>query len=293
MMNYKSEILRKNRTFFTKSKILEKVVKQVQDDKLVSEAHRNHKPHFTHSTHLTHAKRAAAAFTLAEVLITLGIIGIVAAMTIPTLIVKYEKKQTVTKLQKMYSILNQAYLFAKADGGDNILLNNINGNFDMDSETAHKNVADFMENYFLPHLKVAKNCGLSTDNACFGEKHNSPSNDQNMATYKYNVILQDGSSVSAVYNSSKCDENGVCMSGGSILFWLDINGTAKPNMAGKDYFLVKITPDSGNIEFYNASAGNMDERTALLEDCNNSGWRRSCAALIKYDGWKISDDYDW
>ena len=233
-----------------------------------------------------------AAFTLAEILITLGIIGIVAAMTIPTLIVKYEKKQTVTKLQKMYSILNQAYLFAKADGGDNILLNNINGNFDMDSETAHKNVADFMENYFLPHLKVAKNCGISSDKGCFGEAHNSPSNDMNMATYKYNVILQDGSSISAVYNSSKCDENG-CMAGGSILFWLDINGTAKPNMAGKDYFLVKITPDAGNIEFYNASAGNMDERTALLEDCNNSGWRRSCAALIKYDGWKISDDYDW
>ena len=213
-------------------------------------------------------------------------------MTIPTLIVKYEKKQTVTKLQKMYSILNQAYLFAKADGGDSILLNNINGNFDMDSETAHKNVADFMENYFLPHLKVAKNCGISSDRNCFGEKHSNQSNDQNMATYKYNVILQDGSSISAVYNTL-CDENDVCFNGGSILLWLDTNGTAKPNMAGKDYFLVKIAPESGNIEFYNVYAGNQDKRTALLNDCNQSRWRRSCAALIKYDGWKISDDYNW
>ena len=238
-------------------------------------------------------KKAKAAFTLAEVLITLGIIGIVAAMTIPTLISKYEKKQTVTKLQKMYSILNQAYLFAKADGGDSILLNSINGDYNMDSETARKSVTEFMENYFLPYLKVSKNCGVSTDKACFGYVHNSPSNGINMATNKYNVILQDGSSISAVYNSSNCDENGVCMAGGSILLWLDINGTAKPNMAGKDYFLVKISPDSGNIEFYNIPAGNQDLRTALLEDCNNSGWRRSCAALIKYDGWKISDDYDW
>ena len=40
------------------------------------------------------------AFTLAEVLITLGIIGIVAAMTIPTLLAKYQEKQTVTKLKQ-------------------------------------------------------------------------------------------------------------------------------------------------------------------------------------------------
>ena len=48
------------------------------------------------------------AFTLAEVLITLGIIGIVSAMTIPTLINNYQKKVTVTRLQQTYSMLNQA-----------------------------------------------------------------------------------------------------------------------------------------------------------------------------------------
>lgn len=39
-------------------------------------------------------------FTLAEVLITLGIIGVVSAITIPSLISKYEKQATVTKLKK-------------------------------------------------------------------------------------------------------------------------------------------------------------------------------------------------
>ncbi len=92
MMNYKSGIL-----------------KQVQDDRVVSEAHRNHKPH------LTHAKRAA--FTLAEVLITLGIIGVVAAMTIPTLIAKYQERQVVSSLTKVYSTLSQAYQMAQAEHG--------------------------------------------------------------------------------------------------------------------------------------------------------------------------------
>lgn len=47
------------------------------------------------------------AFTLAEVLITLGIIGIVAAMTLPALIGKYQKNQTLTQLKKAYTEISQ------------------------------------------------------------------------------------------------------------------------------------------------------------------------------------------
>ena len=61
-------------------------------------------PHFTHAIHVK-----KAAFTLAEVLITLGIIGIVAAMTIPTLISNYQKKTYVVGLKKAYSILQQSF----------------------------------------------------------------------------------------------------------------------------------------------------------------------------------------
>lgn len=42
-------------------------------------------------------------FTLAEVLITLGIIGVVAAMTLPTLVQKYQDKADHSHLQKVYS----------------------------------------------------------------------------------------------------------------------------------------------------------------------------------------------
>ena len=58
-----------------------------------------------------------SAFTLAEVLITLGIIGIVAAMTLPTLLGRYKEKETVTRLKKTYSILSQAMLFAVEEYG--------------------------------------------------------------------------------------------------------------------------------------------------------------------------------
>ncbi len=58
------------------------------------------------------------AFTLAEVLITLGIIGVVAAMTLPTLVQKHQKKVIATRLKQTYSQLYQALNMAQADYGD-------------------------------------------------------------------------------------------------------------------------------------------------------------------------------
>src|SRR5574344_2924173 len=58
------------------------------------------------------------AFTLAEVLITLGIIGIVAAMTIPTLITRSQQNQVITHLQKFYSTLTNALNRSTIENGD-------------------------------------------------------------------------------------------------------------------------------------------------------------------------------
>ena len=48
------------------------------------------------------------AFTLAEVLITLGIVGVVAALTLPVLISKYKHKELETRFKKSYSLISQA-----------------------------------------------------------------------------------------------------------------------------------------------------------------------------------------
>lgn len=63
-------------------------------------------------------KRNYNAFTLAEVLITLAIIAIVAALTIPAIVQKYKELVTVSKVKKAYSLLNQAYQLAKVDYGE-------------------------------------------------------------------------------------------------------------------------------------------------------------------------------
>ena len=64
-----------------------------------------------------HFSRKSAAFTLAEVLITLGIIGVVAAMTLPTLINETQRKQDGVKIKKFYSIMQQAIIMSERDNG--------------------------------------------------------------------------------------------------------------------------------------------------------------------------------
>jgi prepilin-type N-terminal cleavage/methylation domain-containing protein len=58
------------------------------------------------------------AFTLAEVLITLGIIGIVAVLTMPVLVANYQKKVIVTRMHKFYSAFNQALKLSEIDNGE-------------------------------------------------------------------------------------------------------------------------------------------------------------------------------
>ncbi len=65
---------------------------------------------------------AKQGFTLAEVLITLGVIGIVAALTTPVLVSSYQKKVTVNQLKTAYSVISEAVERAKLDYNDELSL---------------------------------------------------------------------------------------------------------------------------------------------------------------------------
>ena len=87
------------------------------------------------------------AFTLAEVLITLGIIGVVAALTIPTLVNNYRKKQFETGLKKEYSVLLQALDMYKQDNET-----------PLKREDTDQSLAEF-KNKIKPYLKILVDCG--------------------------------------------------------------------------------------------------------------------------------------
>ena len=92
-------------------------------------------------------------FTLAEVLITLGIIGVVAAMTMPVLIANHKKNVTITRLQRAYNILSNVFVRAQVDYGDiqNCGLADNKGTVS-EAESNKKLFDSFIRKYILPYL---------------------------------------------------------------------------------------------------------------------------------------------
>ena len=274
MMNYKSEIL-----------------KRVQDDRLVNEAHRSHTPHSTHLTHFTHAKRAA--FTLAEVLITLAIIGIVAAMTIPTLITNYQKKITVSKLQKVYSILGNMTKLLYADGVYNVF----------SGAVSPEKTEQFFNLYILPYFKSP---AVTKDLVCPYEsdlpKQCTPFKFANNSTVTISVLTQlnygriyftTSDKTSYFINIMKYIDPDNPEDGReyrtSPEVWVDLNGADGPNTMGKDIFYFKTDFSKGLVMSYCAS----NSYEYINRDCSKNGYGFCCAAKIMLDGWKIKDDYPW
>ena len=87
-----------------------------------------------------------AAFTLAEVLITLGIIGVVAAIVLPNLIQKYQEHVTITKLKKVYQLITEAEQRSSIENGEPITWTEI--------ETDTGQIFEYFSKYYLPYIKA-------------------------------------------------------------------------------------------------------------------------------------------
>ena len=155
------------------------------------------------------------AFTLAEVLITLGIIGVVAAMTIPNLIASYQKRQTVVRLKKAYSVMQQAIRLSQEDNGG------------VESWDATLSGSAFFNMYLANYVKVMNEYTSAE------LKTLAPRTLLNGATYTgttYNTAnashftLLDGSMISMNLNSA--GEGGLWVA-------IDINGLAKQSHSNR------------------------------------------------------------
>lgn len=171
-------------------------------------------------------------FTMAEVLITLGIVGIIAAMTIPQLIKNYQAKILEVGLKKSYANLSNAYLMTKASLGVSNLrkafatYDSVNGYVD----------AHFFKDEFYKHLKVVKKLDSIYPMTNFN-KTKIITTDRGLDSPKALYILPDGSSI------------GVHINGSNIRFWVDTNGPyAKPNRLGFDIFEFMVNDASDQIK---------------------------------------------
>ena len=228
----------------------------------------------------THNSLKRPAFTLAEVLITLGIIGVVAALTIPTLMANHRKKVIETKLEKIYSVMNQAINLTNAEYGDVT-----NWIIDCGSSSSPTCSINEVENWFNSTI------GKHIETLKTGKIKNKTNTNDILLIY-----LKDGSILGVtdyIYD---------------MVFY--VNSDAISNaQSGKNYFSFRFNPIL--LSHQNNEETQKDLKYSLkptFEPYSNywNGTREQlidghsfscaqnhsfCAKLIQYDGWKISKDY--
>ena len=236
------------------------------------------------------------AFTLAEVLITLGIIGVVAAMTLPSLVMHYQKQQTIAQLKKVYTVLSQAIEHSKADNGDVSTwgLESIPGQ-SFDGNNKEKVLDAFASTYILPYLKKIKereytnfrNLGYDGIYDVDGSL-----NAFHFTRASYMMVLNDGTILTLDMDSTSnvgTEDDPVFLMRG-IMFLVDLNGKRRPNRLGRDVFVFFLNSTTGKFSFYRY--GDNEKRDTVHERCTTVRGDY-CGLLIMMDGWQIKDDYPW
>ena len=239
--------------------------------------------------------KAPYAFTMAEVLITLGIIGIVAAMTLPSLIQNHQKKVLTTQLKRTYSVLAQAIERSKADYGDSSGWG-MEQYYNSESSTANAKeiVKIFASKYLVPYLsKVEVHEWVTLEDIGYKSiTDNGTTDGESSKTQGLVLVLNDGSVLRismAGYNYGTEDAPDNKLTNVYIL--ADVNGKRGPNQTGKDIFAFYFQTQNGNFRFYSWSRTPVLDRNKNLEYCQKVP--KTCGQLIMQDGWEIKDDYPW
>ena len=237
------------------------------------------KPSHNHGLHLF--LRRLTAFTLAEVLITLGIIGVVAALTIPTLMANHRKQVVETRLAKFYSTINQAIKTAEADYGDANQWDRLEYGFNEDEDgnpTTSKALAWF-EKYLKPYLKYTK---YEVDNNSEGQ----------VATYFPDGSLMLISANSIIFYPSAKDYE--LLDGDTVV--------RRKSVSGTKYFTFFFAPNCKSCHTFEKGIEpymyGWDGTKEMLLTNNSIGCKKEvsnerayCTALIQMNGWKIPKDY--
>ena len=220
------------------------------------------------------------AFTLAEVLITLTIIGVIAVLTIPNLMKKWEDAHTVSAVKEVYSILNNAIKMAVMENGPveewdwpdktTNLINNQNANYIIDVLKPYMKFSKicYSADGCMPNVSVYKNLNGNdisygwTDHLSYGK-----------------AILSNGMAISfATYGNANSSTK---TSWTSIR--VDVNGQKGPNRYGYDVFYFRYFGDTNKL--FGGQSGNSRESSLLCcLDFSQPDQGTACASWILKHG---------
>lgn len=182
------------------------------------------------------------AFTIAEILLTLVIIGVVAALAIPGLVNGSSSRQDYARFMKVYGDVSTAVEKVVFERGG-------------DLTRAHTGTTDVGINDIIRHLKAIKVCtnGTQSPGNCWHSaksqwKTLDGSNDGYYDGQHKACILKNGAFVSFFNWASNCTWDGYRVNGqdrGCGMIYVDTNGFEKPNRWGRDIFTFVLTDRDG------------------------------------------------
>ena len=210
-------------------------------------------------------------FTLAEVLITLGIIGVVAALTLPNMLKNHQKRVMVTQLQRTYnSIVN-----AMPSYMDDVHATSL---FDTDAFNANRNRDDVtpLVNFVKDNFKTSKICTADTTGgtaACYGNEYRRLSGSVN-GGFSGDVctLLKTGATICFNRMEEKSEFPYV---------YIDVNGPQGPNVWGRDAYQLEFN-NKGDIAETFADEPSNPHVAGYCEDNQYGG---GCFNKIVEDGW--------
>jgi prepilin-type N-terminal cleavage/methylation domain-containing protein len=230
------------------------------------------------------------AFTLAEVLITLGIIGVVATITIPSLISKYEKHIIEVGFKKTYSDLYNAIKRSEVD----------NGSFEQWDYSIGSEA--FVQRYLAPYIEMkgpVYKCFAGNnkgDPYCMWKNPSGAFDTEGCWRVAPKYILKDGRSLAlqAVGHVAVDNTN-------YVEIVVDVNGGRGKSIMGQDVFMFSLSNyyRYGNpklpVKGFNlgtpVNSGDWTWSTEDLKQACGSNNSRKCGLLIQRNNWKFPDDY--
>lgn len=220
----------------------------------------------------TFSSKKSFAFTLAEVLITLGVIGVVAALTIPTLMNKIGEQQNRTALKEFYSVLSNASANIRNDN-NGTLVGLCSDN------TCFKNL-------YKNYLATIKECSQGdVNNKCWVTNwktlDNNPGWDLNSNGDAAGLILKNGIFMTFEWaplnGSGACtlDDEGMGIATQCFVSSVDVNGSKPPNKMGYDIFRFYVYADKIRPMGTQEQVGNL-----AWYPCTKIGRGDVCAAFM-------------
>ena len=202
------------------------------------------------------------AFTLAEVLITLGIIGVVAAMTLPTLLTNVSNHIFATKIKQTYAMISSAVVTYMAA---NDLVNITPKNMKLFSDDAGE---ISVNNFFKESFASVISC-YEPSPRCFAERYKInqkdvfPYSDRRFWTYNSSFLLRNGSAVSMI--PLKGEDN-------RFRIVVDVNNTQLPNRIGRDLWVLYLNKD-GSLSASGKKGACDSDYDTCLRNLQNNDWK--------------------